>query len=65
MMGGSGWGPSYKRELKAVLRDFLDGYVSLETAANEYGVVVNPEIFEIDRHKTQLKRGALRESGPR
>ncbi len=56
MTGGSGWGPPHKREPQAVLQDVLDGYVSVEKAALEYGVVVKVEAQEIDLDKTRLKR---------
>lgn len=36
--GGGGYGDPRKRALKAVVRDMVEGYVSLETARNEYGV---------------------------
>ena len=43
--GGGGWGDPFEREPERVLRDVRDGYVSLEGAARDYGVVVtgNPE----------------------
>jgi N-methylhydantoinase B len=39
--GGGGWGDPLTREPERVLVDVRDGYVSLEAAAREYGVVVH------------------------
>jgi N-methylhydantoinase B len=38
--GGGGWGNPYERHPEAVLRDVLEGLVSVEAAASEYGIVV-------------------------
>jgi N-methylhydantoinase B len=37
--GGGGWGDPYSREPERVLRDVRDGYVSLDGARDDYGVV--------------------------
>ncbi len=39
--GGGGYGDSFTRAPARVLDDVIDGYVSLEAAAREYGVVVH------------------------
>ena len=55
--GGGGVGDPRERDPQAVLRDVVDGYVSLEAARDVYGVtirrkrdgrVVLPEDFEIE-----------------
>ena len=57
--GGSGCGDPRSREPELVLKDVVDGYVSLEAAEREYGVRVRytgppealvrtPDLFEID-----------------
>lgn len=38
--GGGGWGSPLERDPAAVLRDVLDGYVTVEAARDEYAVVV-------------------------
>jgi N-methylhydantoinase B len=39
--GGGGWGDPLLRGPQAVLRDVIEGYVSVEAALSEYGVVVD------------------------
>jgi N-methylhydantoinase B len=56
--GGGGWGDPFGREPERVLRDVRDGYVTIEGAAREYGVVVrgdpdeDPEGLTIDPDAT-------------
>ena len=38
--GGGGWGDPFERDAEAVLRDVLDGLISVEAAERGYGVVV-------------------------
>ena len=38
--GGAGYGPPRQRDPQAVLQDVIDGYISVEAAAREYGVRV-------------------------
>ncbi len=38
--GGGGYGPPFEREPEQVLADVVNGYVSLEAAEREYGVVI-------------------------
>jgi N-methylhydantoinase B len=40
--GGGGWGDPRKRKPERVLADVLEGYVSVEAAQREYGVVLKP-----------------------
>jgi len=58
--GGAGYGDPRAREPEAVLRDVVDGYVSVEAAEREYGVRVRytgppdalvrtPDMYEIER----------------
>jgi len=46
--GGGGWGDPLQRNPAAVLRDVQDGYVSIESAEVEYGVVISPETMTVD-----------------
>jgi N-methylhydantoinase B len=53
--GGGGYGDPLLRDPEAVLADVVDGYVSLEAAARDYGVVIRStkrpdEIVSLPRH---------------
>jgi N-methylhydantoinase B len=54
--GGGGWGNPLNRNPKLVRQDVLDGYVTIESAALDYGVVINPQTMEIDAAGTQALR---------
>lgn len=54
--GGGGWGDPLTRDPDAVARDVLQGLVSVEGAARDYGVVVNPATGEVDREATTVRR---------
>ncbi len=67
--GGGGYGHPSEREALAVLDDVLNGYVSIEAAAREYGVVIRstrrpdeqvsmPEHFSVDAAATATLRNA-------
>jgi N-methylhydantoinase B len=56
--GGGGWGDPRKRDPQAVLDDVLDGYVSLEGARRDYGVVLTPDGRALDREATEAARKA-------
>src|SRR5712692_8470095 len=43
MPGGGGFGEPFARPPEEVLEDVLNGYVSIEGAARDYGVVIDPE----------------------
>ncbi len=51
--GGGGFGPPHEREPERVLHDVREGYVSIDAAAEKYGVVIDPQTLEI----VQLRRG--------
>jgi N-methylhydantoinase B len=64
--GGGGFGDPLDRTPEEVLEDVIDEYVSLERAAEDYGVVIvsiDPELdqYEIDREATEAKRAWIRE----
>jgi N-methylhydantoinase B len=53
--GGGGYGQPFEREPSAVLDDVLNGYVSIEAAARDYGVVIRSsrradEQISLERH---------------
>jgi N-methylhydantoinase B len=56
MNAGGGYGDPLDREPELVLGDVLDGYVSIEGAREDYGVVVRPEELTIDREATEKLR---------
>jgi N-methylhydantoinase B len=63
--GGGGNGDPLEREPAAVLEDVVDGYVSVERAAKDYGVVVrelDAELlqYEIDEAATERERERIR-----
>lgn len=65
--GGGGYGDPLERDPAAVVDDVIDGYVSVERAALDYGVVidaVDPEIdhFVVDEGNTRQLRKSIRKS---
>jgi N-methylhydantoinase B len=64
---GAGFGDPFKRPVEAVLADVVSGYVSIEAAACDYGVVVRyvgkvdqlvrlPEHYVVDEEETARLR---------
>lgn len=41
--GGGGWGNPLERDPKLVQQDVVEGFVSVESAARDYGVVIDPQ----------------------
>jgi len=62
--GGGGYGSPLERDLAAVRNDVRQGYVSAAAARELYGVVIDPETFEIDEAATQSLRASLRQNVP-
>jgi N-methylhydantoinase B len=54
--GGGGWGDPLRRDPKLVRQDVLDGYVTIHSAARDYGVVIDPQTLEIDAAATAALR---------
>jgi N-methylhydantoinase B len=54
--GGGGYGNPLERDPKAVRWDVINGYVSLEHAKQDYGVVMDPVTFDIDVEATSSLR---------
>lgn len=54
--GGGGVGPAYERDPKLVHWDVRNGFVSLESARVDYGVVIEPQTLEIDYEATNTLR---------
>ena len=57
--GGGGYGSPYLREPTRVLSDVEQGYLSIESAKNDYGVVINITRMEIDFEATKILRGSV------
>ncbi len=60
--GGGGWGDPLERDPEKVRNDVIEGYVSLESAAKQYGVVLDPGTLEVDTGKTRRRRSRMRRS---
>ena len=58
--GGGGWGDPLDREIALVERDVRGGYVSLEAARSEYGVVIDPIALKADGPRSLAFRNDLR-----
>ncbi|MCX8111210.1 MAG: hydantoinase B/oxoprolinase family protein, partial [Syntrophorhabdaceae bacterium] len=54
--GGGGYGDPFERDPEMVLNDVIEGYVSIESAKLDYGVVINPDTKEIDWGETKKLR---------
>jgi len=54
--GGGGYGDPRERPPELVREDVLEGYVSLERAALDYGVVLDPQTLAVDREATKALR---------
>lgn len=62
--GGGGYGDPLQRDATAVLEDVIDGYVSIERARKDYGVVistVDEELSQycVDEEATAVERSAI------
>jgi N-methylhydantoinase B len=60
--GGGGYGSPLERPVADVQEDVRQGYVSVEAAAEFYGVVIDPETFEIDHAGTSRMRSQMRQA---
>jgi len=63
--GGGGLGDPLERSPEAVLEDVIDGYVSIERAEKDYGVVIREidrdlDLYEIDTEATEKMREYIR-----
>jgi N-methylhydantoinase B len=55
--GGGGWGDPKQRAARKVLADVRNGVVSLEKAAEHYGVFIDPTTWTVDEAQTRKLRG--------
>jgi N-methylhydantoinase B len=58
--GGGGYGDPLERSPELVRSDVLNGLVSLEAAAEQYGVAIDPDTMEIDWRTTSQLRSTKR-----
>jgi N-methylhydantoinase B len=55
--GGGGYGAPLERDSEIVRWDVINGYISVERARQDYGVVIDPHTFDIDTIATERLRG--------
>jgi N-methylhydantoinase B len=60
--GPGGWGDPLERDPARVLRDVTNELVSVESARDDYGVVVDPATLTVDQAATARRRAELRSS---
>ncbi len=58
--GGGGYGDPLERKMESVESDVIEGYASIESAREDYGVVLDPETGKVDLIATQKLRQALK-----
>jgi N-methylhydantoinase B len=57
--GGGGYGNPLERDIEMVERDVLEGYVSIEKAKEDYGVIVDPKTLRVELEATKRLRENL------
>jgi len=60
--GGGGCGNPLERDLEMVESDVIEGYVSLERAREDYGVIIDPKTMKADEEATRRVRDMLRKA---
>ena len=60
--GGGGYGDPLDRDPELVESDVADGYVSLESATKDYGIVINPDTMKVEVDATQRLRKSLKKA---
>jgi N-methylhydantoinase B len=58
--GGGGYGDPFDRDPDLVAADVAEGYVTIERARDDYGVVVDPKTSEVDEAATNRLRAERR-----
>jgi N-methylhydantoinase B len=59
--GGGGFNSPWQRDPQHVLNDVRQEFVSIEAAAELYGVVIDPESWSIDEEATTQRRAQLKQ----
>ncbi len=57
--GGGGYGNPLERDIEMVQKDVVEGYVSIEKAKEDYGVIVDPKTLRVDVEATKRLRENL------
>ncbi|MCF8130201.1 MAG: hypothetical protein K9N10_16945 [Deltaproteobacteria bacterium] len=57
--GGGGYGDPLERDVERVEADVREGYVSLEAAERDYGVIINADTGLADQAATEKMREIL------
>jgi N-methylhydantoinase B len=58
--GGGGFGTPLARDPAAVLHDVREGYVSIDRARDDYGVVIDPASMSVREAETAQRRAERR-----
>lgn len=58
--GGGGYGDPLERDPMTVRDDIIKGYVSVERARQDYGVIIDPRTYDIDIDSTNKLRKEMR-----
>lgn len=59
VQGGCGVGNPWERDIEAVVKDVRDEVVSIESAKNDYGVVIKAGTLEVDMDETERLRAKM------
>jgi N-methylhydantoinase B len=62
--GGGGRGPAYRRPVERVLGDVRRGYVTVEGARRDYGVVIDVATLTVDEAATSSLRAGMKAQNP-
>ena len=54
--GGGGYGNPFERDPEMVASDVMEGYVGLESARIDYGVVIDPKTYKVNEQETKKLR---------
>ncbi len=60
--GGGGYGDAFERDPEAVRQDVANGYVSIEKAREDYGVIIDSGTLEVDLAETENLRAAKKKA---
>jgi N-methylhydantoinase B len=60
--GGGGWGDPHKRSAEQVLADVRQGFISAETARDDYGVVITDNAIDTEATATLRNENTSRET---
>ncbi|OPY72525.1 MAG: Acetophenone carboxylase delta subunit [Syntrophorhabdus sp. PtaU1.Bin058] len=55
--GGGGYGNPLERDPELVVNDVIEGYVSIESARDDYGVAIDPVTLKVNEAETKKLRG--------